>query len=98
MHIVHEYLALVEDGREPTVPRTYIFAGKAAPGYWAAKQTIKLINNVGHVVNHDPKVMGLMKVVFIPDYRVSIAEKIIPAMDVSEQISTAAKKPLVPAI
>jgi glycogen phosphorylase len=92
MHIVHEYLALVEDGREPTVPRTYIFAGKAAPGYWAAKQTIKLINNVGHVVNHDPKVMGLMKVVFIPDYRVSIAEKIIPAADVSEQISTAGKE------
>ena len=92
MHIVHEYLALVEDGREPTVPRTYIFAGKAAPGYWAAKQTIKLINNVGHVVNHDAKVMGLMKVVFIPDYRVSIAEKIIPAADVSEQISTAGKE------
>jgi glycogen phosphorylase len=92
MHIVHEYLALVEDGREPTVPRTYIFAGKAAPGYWAAKQTIKLINNVGHVVNHDPKVMGLMKVVFIPDYRVSIAEKIIPAADVSEHISTAGKE------
>ena len=92
MHIVHEYLTLVEDGREPTVPRTYIFAGKAAPGYWAAKQTIKLINNVGHVVNHDPKVMGLMKVVFIPDYRVSIAEKIIPAADVSEQISTAGKE------
>jgi glycogen phosphorylase len=92
MHIVHEYLALVEDGREPTVPRTYIFAGKAAPGYWAAKQTIKLINNVGHVVNNDPKVMGLIKVVFIPDYRVSIAEKIIPAADVSEQISTAGKE------
>jgi glycogen phosphorylase len=92
MHIVHEYLALVEDGQEPTVPRTYIFAGKAAPGYWAAKQTIKLINNVGHVVNNDPKVGGLMKVVFIPDYRVSIAEKIIPAADVSEQISTAGKE------
>jgi glycogen phosphorylase len=92
MHIIHEYLALVEDGQDPTVPRTYIFAGKAAPGYWAAKQTIKLINNVGHVVNNDPKVMGLMKVVFIPDYRVSIAEKIIPAADVSEQISTAGKE------
>jgi starch phosphorylase len=92
MHIIHEYLALVEDGQEPTVPRTYIFAGKAAPGYWAAKQTIKLINNVGHVVNNDPKVKGLMKVVFIPDYRVSIAEKIIPAADVSEQISTAGKE------
>jgi starch phosphorylase len=92
MHIVHEYLALVEDGQEPTVPRTYIFAGKAAPGYWAAKQTIKLINNVGHVVNHDQKVMGLMKVVFITYYRVSIDYKIIPAADVSEQISTAGKE------
>jgi starch phosphorylase len=92
MHIMHEYLALVEDGREPCIPRTYIFAGKAAPGYWAAKQIIKLINNVGHVVNNDPKVGGWMKVVFIPDYRVSIAEKIIPAADVSEQISTAGKE------
>jgi glycogen phosphorylase len=92
MHIIQEYLALVEDGQEPTVPRTYIFAGKAAPGYWAAKQIIKLINNVGHVVNHDPKVRGQMKVVFIPDYRVSIAEKIIPAADLSEQISTAGKE------
>jgi starch phosphorylase len=92
MHIVHEYLRLVEDGQEPVVPRTYVFAGKAAPGYWAAKQTIKLINNVGHVVNHDPKVKGLIKVVFIPDYRVSLAEKIIPAADVSEQISTAGKE------
>jgi starch phosphorylase len=92
MHIIHEYLALVEDGQKPTVPRTYIFAGKAAPGYWAAKQIIKLINNVGHVVNNDPKVKGLIKVVFIPDYRVSIAEKIIPAADLSEQVSTAGKE------
>jgi len=92
MHIIHEYLALVEDGQEPVVPRTYVFAGKAAPGYWAAKQIIKLINNVGHVVNNDPKVKGLMRVVFIPDYRVSIAERIIPAADVSEQISTAGKE------
>jgi starch phosphorylase len=92
MHIIHEYFALVEDDQEPVVPRTYIFAGKAAPGYWAAKQIIKLINNVGQVVNNDPKVKGRMKVVFIPDYRVSIAEKIIPAADLSEQISTAGKE------
>jgi starch phosphorylase len=92
MHIIHEYLRLVEDGVEPTVPRTYIFAGKAAPGYWAAKQMIKLINNLGHVVNHDPNVRGLLKVVFIPDYRVSLAERIIPAADLSEQISTAGKE------
>jgi starch phosphorylase len=92
MHIIHDYLSLVDDGQGPRVPRTYVFAGKAAPGYWAAKQIIKLINNVGDVVNNDPKVRGLIRVVFIPDYRVSIAEQIIPAADVSEQISTAGKE------
>jgi starch phosphorylase len=92
MHIIHEYLCLIEDHHEPTVPRTYIFAGKAAPGYWAAKQIIKLINNVGAIVNNDPRVKGQIKVVFIPDYRVSLAEKIIPAADLSEHISTAGKE------
>jgi starch phosphorylase len=89
LHIVHEYLSLIEDGKTPPVPKTYIFAGKAAPGYWVAKQIIKLINQVGQVVNHDPRVEGQIRVVFIPNYRVSLAEKIIPAADVSEQISTA---------
>jgi len=89
MHIMHEYLCLIEDHIPPSVPRTYIFAGKAAPGYWAAKQIIKLISSVGGVVNNDPRVQGQIKVVFIPDYRVSLAEKIIPAADLSEQISTA---------
>ena len=89
MHIIEEYLSLVEDGRQPAVPRTYIFAGKAAPGYWFAKQIIKLIHNVGRVVNNDSRASQWMKVAFIPDYRVSLAEKIIPAADISEQISTA---------
>ncbi len=89
MHIIHEYLLFVEDGKAPTVPRTYVFAGKAAPGYWAAKQIIKLINNVGQVINHDARVGDMMKVVFVPDYRVTLAEQIIPAADLSEQISTA---------
>jgi starch phosphorylase len=92
LHIIHEYLSLIEDNREPTAPRTYIFAGKAAPGYWAAKQIIKLINNLGKVINNDHRARGLLKVVFIPDYRVSLAEKIIPAADLSEQISTAGKE------
>jgi starch phosphorylase len=89
MHIIYEYLRLVEDNQVPVVPRAYVFAGKAAPGYWAAKQIIKLINSVGQVINRDARVQGQMKVVFIPDYRVSLAEKIIPAADLSEQISTA---------
>ncbi len=89
MRIIHEYLRVVEDGAELTPPRTYIFAGKAAPGYWAAKQIIKLINNVAQIVNADPRLQGSMKVVFAPDYRVSLAEIIIPAADLSQQISTA---------
>jgi len=89
MRIIHEYLRLVEDGGEVHAPRTYIFAGKAAPGYWAAKQIVKLIHSVANVVNRDPLVKDRMKVVFIPDYRVSLAEVIVPAADLSEQISTA---------
>src|SRR5262249_56347954 len=89
MRIIHDYLSLVEDQIEPPVPRTYVFAGKAAPGYWAAKQIIKLINNVSQVINNDPRVRGQIKVVFLPDYRVLLAEKIIPAADLSEHISTA---------
>jgi len=89
MRIVHEYLRVVEDGAELQTPRTYIFAGKAAPGYWAAKQIIKLIHNVAQVINADARVKGSIKVVFLPDYRVSLAEAIIPAADLSQQISTA---------
>jgi len=88
MRIINEYLRVVEDGATLT-PRTYVFAGKAAPGYWAAKQIIKLINNVAKVINADARVKGAIKVVFVPDYRVSLAEVIIPAADLSQQISTA---------
>jgi len=89
MRVIHEYLSVVEDGAEPQMHRSYIFAGKAAPGYWAAKQIIKLINNVAQVVNSDPRVKDRIKVVFVPDYRVSLAEIIMPAADLSQQISTA---------
>lgn len=92
MHIIHEYLLLIEDGKEPHVPRTYVFAGKAAPGYWAAKQIVKLVNNLAEVINSDSRAHDWIKVVFVPNYRVSLAERIIPAADLSEQISTAGKE------
>lgn len=92
LHIVHEYLCVIEDGKAPGTPRTYILAGKAAPGYWLAKQMIKLIHSIGSVINNDPRSREFMKVVFVPDYRVSLAEKIIPATDLSEQISSAGRE------
>jgi glycogen phosphorylase len=88
-HIIHEYLLIVRGEKTPTVAKTYIFAGKAAPGYWVAKQMIKLIHNVGQVINSDKRLQDILRVVFLPDYRVSLAEKIIPAADLSEQISMA---------
>jgi len=92
MHIIHFYLSIVEDNQPLKAPRTFIFAGKAAPGYHMAKLIIKLINSVGDVINNDPNIKGQIKVVFIPDYGVTLAEDIIPAADLSEQISTAGKE------
>ncbi len=89
MHVIHDYLRIVEHGEMPASARTYIFAGKAAPGYWAAKQIIKLIHSVAAVVNNDPRMNDAIKLAFLPDYRVSLATLIIPGADLSEQISTA---------
>ncbi|OPZ77894.1 MAG: Maltodextrin phosphorylase [Alphaproteobacteria bacterium ADurb.Bin438] len=89
MHIIYQYLRVVEDKAILPTPRTYVFGGKAAPSYESAKLIIKLINNIANVINNDPRVKGQIRVAFIPDYKVSIAERIFPATDLSEQISTA---------
>ncbi len=92
LHIIHRYWQIVEDGSVPLQARTFYFAGKAAPGYFMAKLIIKLIHSIGEVVNADPRTRELIRVVFLPDYRVTLAEAIIPAAELSEQISTAGKE------
>jgi starch phosphorylase len=89
LRIVGDYLRIVEDGEDLATPATYVFAGKSAPAYHAATQIIKLINNVAKSINNDKRVREQIRIAFIPDYRVSLAEVIIPAADLSEQISTA---------
>ncbi len=92
MHVIYQYIQLKNDPNMAFTPRTVLFGGKAAPAYHAAKLHIKLINSVANVINNDPKINDLLKVFFVPNYNVSIAEKIIPAADLSEQISTAGKE------
>lgn len=89
LNIIYDYLQITEDGFSLPSPRTFILGGKAAPSYDFAKLVIKLFNNLSKVINNDPRIKDQMKVVFIPDYKVSIAERVFPAADVSEQISTA---------
>ncbi|HEY6134274.1 MAG TPA: glycogen/starch/alpha-glucan phosphorylase [Rubrivivax sp.] len=89
LQIVARYQAILAEPEADWVPRTAIFAGKAASSYHMAKQIIHLIHDVGSVINHDPVVAGRLKVVFIPNYGVSVAEVIMPGADLSEQISTA---------
>src|SRR5207302_3856491 len=91
-HVVALYLRVKKNPDLAMVPRTFIFGGKAAPAYATAKLIIKLINSVASVVNKDPAVKGKLRVVFLTNYRVSLAERVFPASDLSEQISTAGKE------
>jgi starch phosphorylase len=89
LHIVMLYNRLLKDPEQAFTPRVFLFAGKAAPAYHLAKLIIKLINSIAATVNSDPAVRGRLTVLFLPEYNVSMAERLIPACDVSEQISTA---------
>jgi starch phosphorylase len=89
LHVIWLYLRISRDPATAGVPRTFVFSGKAAPGYAMAKQIVHLINAVARHVNQDARVRDVLRVVFVPNYGVTQAEQIIPASDVSEQISTA---------
>jgi starch phosphorylase len=89
LQVVARYQAMLADPTADWVPRTVIFAGKAASSYTAAKNVIRLVHDVGSVINNDPRIAGRLKLVFIPNYGVSVAEVIMPGADLSEQISTA---------
>ena len=89
MHIITMYNRIKANPKATIVPLTFVFGAKAAPSYTTAKHIIKLITSLGNLINNDPDVRGRLKVVFLPDYEVSLAEMIVPAADLSEQISTA---------
>lgn len=89
LHVVVRYRRILDDPHAAVVPRTVIFAGKAAPGYAMAKSVIRLINDVARTINADPAARDKLAVVFLPDYDVSLAQKIMPAAELSQQISTA---------
>jgi starch phosphorylase len=89
MYVIVRYLRIINNEAPDVVPRVVIIAGKAAPGYWMAKSVIKLVNNVARVINSDPRVGDKLKLCFLPDYDVSLAQEIMPAADLSQQISTA---------
>jgi starch phosphorylase len=92
LHVIHLYNQIKQGHTENWVPRCVLIGGKAAPGYSMAKRIIKLINNVAQVINSDPDMTNRLTLMFLPDYRVSAMEKICPAADLSEQISTAGKE------
>jgi starch phosphorylase len=89
LNVITLYNRIKKNPKAEVTPRTVIFGGKAAPGYYMAKLIIKLINSVGEVVNNDKDVAGRLKVVFLPDFNVKMAHHVYPAADLSEQISTA---------
>ena len=92
LHVITLYNRIRHDGHDPIVPRTVIFGGKAAPGYYMAKLIIKLINSVASTIDSDPAVRDRLRLVFIPDFNVKTGQIIYPAADLSEQISTAGKE------
>jgi starch phosphorylase len=92
LHVIHLYTRIKRGDTQVWTPRCVLIGGKAAPGYAMAKLIIKLINNVARVINGDPDTKGLLRLAFVPDYRVSIMEVIAPATELSEQISTAGKE------
>ena len=89
LHILSTYLKLKENPDMEFTPRTYIFGAKAAPGYFLAKEIIQFICNLSKLIDSDPAVRDKLKVVYIEDYRVTLAELLMPAADISEQISLA---------
>jgi starch phosphorylase len=92
LHIIALYHRIKSNPNMDIVPRTFIFGGKAAPGYYMAKLMIKLITAVGEVINKDPAIRGSLKVVFVPNFNVTTGQKLYPAAELSEQISTAGKE------
>ncbi len=92
LHVVTLYNRVRRNPHATMAPRTFVFGGKAAPGYFLAKRIIRLIHGIGEIVNADPSVAGRLKVVFVPDFNVTVGQKIYPAADLSEQISTAGKE------